>query len=155
VHGASARVDGYQGQLDNLLSTLRLVKDEPNLQTPAIEEQVQRVISLGKELQRQLDAFAARVAKSKAKQYTLALLSGDRDERDLESVLTQLDRAKADLTAQIVTAHVGLSGSMRTGFTAALALVQRVDQNVQMVLGERLSIAAQLEGRRLVEGGTA
>ena len=40
---------------------------------------------------------------------------------------------------------------MRTGFTAALAVVQGVDQNVQRVLGERLSMAAYLEERRLDE----
>ncbi|KAF2621735.1 hypothetical protein BU25DRAFT_415930 [Macroventuria anomochaeta] len=153
VHGASDRLDGYQGQLDNLLSTLRLIQDEPDLQTPAIKKQIQVVINLGKELQCQLDAFAARLAKGRAKQYTHALVNGDRDERGLEAVMTQLDRAKADLTAQIVTAHVGLSGSLRTGFTAALAVVQRVDRNVQRVLGERLSMAARFEGRHLDEGG--
>jgi hypothetical protein len=42
---------------------------------------------------------------------------------------------------------------MSAGFTAALAVVQRVDRNVQMVLGERLSMAAYLEERRLDEEG--
>ncbi|KAI8930693.1 hypothetical protein NX059_012303 [Plenodomus lindquistii] len=154
VHGASGRLDGYQGQLDNLLSTLRLVQEEPDLQTPAIEKQIQVVISLGKELQCQLDAFAARLTKSKAKQYSHAFISRDRDERDLEYAMTQLDRAKADLTVQIVTTHVGLSGSLHTGFTAALAVVQRVDRNVQRVLSERLSVAAYLEGRCTDEEGT-
>jgi DNA repair ATPase RecN len=154
VHGASDHLDGYQGQLDNLLSSLRLVQNEPELQTPSIEKQIQEIINLAKELQRQLDVFAAQLAKSKTKQYTHAFISGDRDERELESALTRLNRAKADLTALIVTTHVGLSGSMRAGFTAALAVVQRVDRNVQKILGERLSIAAQLEGRRLGDGGT-
>jgi hypothetical protein len=151
VQGASDRLDGYQSQLDNLLSTLRLVQDERELQTPPIKKQVQVIIDVGKELQRMLDASAARATKSKTKQYTHAIISGDRDERELENAMTQLDRAKADLTAMIVTTHVGLSGSMRIGFTAALAVVQRVDQNVQRVLGERLSMAAYLEERRLDE----
>lgn len=151
VHGASERLDSYQGQLDNLLSALRLVQDEPELQTSSIKKQVQEIISMGKELQRQLEAFAARMKRSKTKQYMHAFISGDRDEKGLENAMTQLDRAKADLTAMIVTTHVGLSGSMRTGFTAALAVVQRVDQNVQRVLGERLSMAAYLEERRLDE----
>lgn len=152
VHGASGRLDGYQSQLDSLLSTLRLVQDEPELQTPLIERQVQKIIDIGKELQRQSDAFAAQMTKSKTKQYTHAFVSGDRDERELENAMTQLDRAKADLTAIIVTTHVGLSGSMRTGFTAALAVVQRVDRNVQRVLGERLCIAAHLDERCTDEG---
>jgi hypothetical protein len=152
VHGASERLDGHQGQLDNLLSTLRLVQDEPELQTTSIKKQVQVIINMGKVLQRQLDAFAARTTKSKTKQYTHAFISGDRDEKGLENAMTQLDRAKADLTAMIVTTHVGLSGSIHTGFTAALAVVQRVDRNVQRVLGERLSVATYLEGRGT--GGT-
>jgi hypothetical protein len=147
VHDASERLNGYRGQLDNLLSTLRLVQDELELQTPLIEKQIQEIINTGKGMQRLLDAFAARMTKSKTIQYTRAFISGDRDEKSLENAMTQLDRAKADLTAMIVTTHVGLSGSMRTGFTAALAVVQRVDRNVQRVLGERLSVATYLEGR--------
>jgi hypothetical protein len=53
---ASKSLDGYKGQLDNLLITLRLVQDEPELQTPVIEEQIQVVVSLGEGLQDQLDA---------------------------------------------------------------------------------------------------
>jgi DNA repair ATPase RecN len=153
VHGASKRIDGYKGQLDNILQSLRLVQDEPELRTPAIQEQIQVIVELGKELQDQLDAFAARLSKSKAKQYTHAFTSGDRDEKCLDDLCTRLDRAKADLTARIVTAHVGLSGTMRNGFTAALAIIQRVDRNVQRVLGERLSIAAQLHGRSMDADG--
>jgi hypothetical protein len=55
VQGASARLDGYKGQLNNLLSTLRLVQDEPELQTLVIQEQTQVIVDLGKELQSQLD----------------------------------------------------------------------------------------------------
>jgi len=149
VHGAPDCLDRYQDQLDTLLSALQLVQNEPELQTPPIEKQVQKIITLGKELQRQLDVFAAQMARSKTKQYTHAFISGDKDERELENAFIQLDRAKADLNALIVTTHVGLSGSLRDGFTAALAVVQRVDRNVQRVLGKRLSIAAYLEEQRL------
>jgi hypothetical protein len=153
VHGASDRLDSYQGQLDTLLSTLQLVQDEHELQTPPIGKQVRKIIDQGKELQRQLDAFAAQLARSKTRQYTHAITSGNKDERELESAFTQLDRAKTDLNALIVTTHVGLSGSMSAGFTAALAVVQRVDRNVQLVLGERLSMAAYLEERRMDREG--
>jgi len=149
VHGASDRLDSYQGQLDTLLSTLQLVQDEHELQTSPVEKQVREIIDLGKELQRQLDAFAAQLARSRMKKYTHAIISGDKDERELESGFNQIDRAKADLNTLIVTTHVGLSGSMSAGFTAVLAVVQRVDRNVQRVLGERLSMAAYLEERRL------
>lgn len=34
-------------------------------------------------------------------------MSGDREEKKLDAVIAQLDRAKADLTARVVTTHVG------------------------------------------------
>ncbi|KAF1830393.1 hypothetical protein BDW02DRAFT_633698 [Decorospora gaudefroyi] len=147
VHGASGCLDNYQSQLDNLLDTLQLVQDEPELHTPPIKKQVQKIIDMGKELQRLVDAFAALMTGSKMKQYTHAFTAGDRDEKGLENAMRQLDRAKAELTAMIVTTHVGLSSSMHTGFTAALAVAQKVDRNVQRVLGERLSMSTYLEGR--------
>jgi hypothetical protein len=153
VHGASDRLNRYQSQLDTLLSTLQLVQNEPKLQTPQIEKQVQKIITLGKELQRQLDAFTIQLARSKTKQYTHAVISGDKDKRNFENAFIQLDRAKADLNALIVTTHVGLSRSMRDGFTATLAVVQQVNSNVQSVLSKRLSIAAYLKERRLDREG--
>jgi hypothetical protein len=42
---------------------------------------------------------------------------------------------------------------LRDGFTAALAVVQRIDSNVQKVLGERLCMATYLEEQRLDEEG--
>src|SRR5688500_15877544 len=47
VHGASDRLDGYQGKLDTLLITLQLVQDEDELQTPPIGRQVQKIVALG------------------------------------------------------------------------------------------------------------
>jgi hypothetical protein len=162
VHGTSKRIDGYKGQLDNLLQLLRLVQDERELRTPAIQKQIQVIAELGKELQVQLDAFAACLSKIKAKQYTHALTRGDRDEKCVDDLCTRLDRAKAELTARIVTAHVGLSSTLRNNFTATSAIVQRVDSNVQIVLKERLSLAApiaalvavQFHERSLDEDGT-
>ncbi|KAF2684991.1 hypothetical protein K458DRAFT_388686 [Lentithecium fluviatile CBS 122367] len=90
---------------------MRLVQNEIEVQTPAIEEQIQVIVELGKELQDQLDALAARLRRSKVTQYTHTLTSGDRDEKGLDNLYTRLDRAKADLTARILTTHVGLSSN--------------------------------------------
>ena len=123
------------------------MQDETELQTRAIEKQVGVIIGIAQELKDFLDSLAAWQTKSKSRQYVHALASGERDEKTVDNILVHLDRAKADLNMRITTAHVGLSGTMRNGFAAALAIVQRVDQNVQKVLGERLAIATQLEGR--------
>jgi hypothetical protein len=132
---------------------LRLVQDETELQTRAIEEQVGVIVGIAQELKDSLDSLAAWQTKSKSKQYVHALASGERDEKAIDDILGRLDRAKADLNMRITTAHIGLSGTMRNGFAAALAIVQRVDQNVQKVLGERLAIATLLDGRESTVSG--
>ena len=147
VRGASERIDTYNGQLQSLLGTLVLVQNERELQTPAIEEAVRIIIATEEELKSSLDALSRWCAKNKAKQYMHALTSGDRDEKTLDDILDRLDRAKADLNMRISTTHVGLSGTIRDGFSAALSIVRRVDENVQAVLGERLVIASRLDGR--------
>ncbi len=86
VLGASDRVDRYRGQLDNLLATLHLVRNERELQIPAVEEQIQAVMNIGEELRVKLDVLAAWSAKSKTKQYMHVLASGDRDEKDLDKI---------------------------------------------------------------------
>lgn len=154
VKSAPIRLDGYRSQLDSLISTLRLVEDEPELQTLAIQEQIQLIVKRGKDVQDQLDATATRLSKCKAKQYAHVITAGDREGRALDDVMALLDRAKADLTTRIITAHVGLTGDMRTGFTIGLAAIQRVDQNVQKVLNQRLSIAVQLDAQNAGEFGT-
>ncbi|KAF2472098.1 uncharacterized protein BDR25DRAFT_353834 [Lindgomyces ingoldianus] len=91
-------------------------------------------------------AYSSNSGAKRGKQYTHVLISGEREEKDLNNAMTGLDRAKVDLTARIITAHVGLNGAIRTGFAAAFVIIQRDDRNVQKVLGERLTIAAWLEG---------
>ena len=105
------------------------------------------IVSIAQELKDFVDGLAVWQTKSKSRQYFHALASGERDEKDVDDILDSLDRAKADLNMRITTAHIGLSGTMRNSFAAALAIVQRVDQNVQKVLGERLAVATLLDRR--------
>jgi RNA polymerase-interacting CarD/CdnL/TRCF family regulator len=91
VHSASDRLNRHQSQLDTLLSTLQLMQDKHELQTSQIEKQVQKIITLGEALQRQLNAFAAQLARSKPRQYTHAIISSDKDKRDLKTAFIQLD----------------------------------------------------------------
>jgi hypothetical protein len=65
-----------------------------------------------------------------------ALASGKRDEKDLGDILARLDGAKADLTTRILTAHVGLSITVRDSFAPALPIIERADRNAQRVLDE-------------------
>lgn len=145
VHGLSSRVDDYENRLQNLLETLRLIEAEKELQTPSIQAQIKEVIKAGDQLKDWLKKLAELQANSKARQYTHALVHGDKDDKALSEILDRLNMAKAELSTRIITAHVGLTRSMNEGFTAALSIVRRVDRNVQDVLGQHLAIATQLE----------
>ena len=147
VRGTSERIDEYNDQLHNLLGTLTLVQGEKELQTPSIEEAIQTIIRIGGELMNHLNLLASWSGKNKARQYMHAFASGEKDEKAADDILDRLDRARAELNVRIITSHVGISGTIRDGFSAALSIVRRVDENVQRVLGEGLRIAAQLEGR--------
>ena len=74
-----------------------------------------------------------------------AFANGEKDEKTVSNILDRLDKAKADLNTRIITTHVGLSRTTREAFIATLPIIQRVDRNVQRVLGQRLAIATQLE----------
>lgn len=58
-------MDRCEDQLDNLLNTLQLVRDEPALHTPAIEVQSQVIVKLGNQLQTDIDNLAVHLGKSK------------------------------------------------------------------------------------------
>jgi hypothetical protein len=68
-------------------------------------------------------------------------------------ILDRLDRAENELGTRFLLAQVGLTGTLHDGFAAVLPTIQRTDRNVKRVLGARLSIAAQLEGRQSAERG--
>ncbi len=123
------------------------MQGEKELQTPSIEEAIQTIIGIGEELMNHLNLLASWSGKNKARQYVHAFASGEKDEKTADDILDRLDRARAELNVRIITSHVGISGTIRDGFSVALSIVRRVDENVQRVLGEGLRIAAQLEGR--------
>jgi hypothetical protein len=77
-----------------------------------------------------------------------SLIRGARDEEPLANVLDRLDRAKTVLSFQIIITDVGISRDMLEGFLGEIGIIQRVDRNVQRVLGQRLTVAVQLVGRQ-------
>lgn len=60
-----------------------------------------------------LEVAQTRASKSKGRQFVHTLKSGNKDERDLESLLKKLDRASLDLAGTILVVNVGVSRSLR------------------------------------------
>lgn len=140
-------IEDYSKQLDDLHRTLTLVEQEKELRTSSIIEQVATLHSLVQELEVFLGQLKGWRNKTSARQYIHALASGKKDETNLARILDRLDRAKNELVTRILLTQVGLTGTLYDGFTAAWPVIERIDQNVQNVIGSRLLIATQLEGR--------
>jgi hypothetical protein len=116
-------------------------------------DQVTKVHKVSEELHAFLKELAGWITRSTTRQFIHAMGSGKRDEKELAEILDRFDRAKADLRTRILLVQVGLTGTLNDGFVAALPVIQRIDWNVQRVLGARLSIAACLEGKESSLGG--
>jgi hypothetical protein len=148
VRGYPKLLEDHTRQLNDLLSTLRLIEEEKELQTAGVVEQLAKVLEISQELQGFLGKMATWQTTSAARQYVHAIGSAKRDEKEMVGILDRLDRAKNELGTRILLAQVGLTGTIRDGFAAVLPMIQRTDWSVKRVLGARLSIAAQLEGRQ-------
>ena len=153
VRGYPKLLEDHTGQFNDLLNTLRLIEEEKELQTAGVVEQLVKVLEISQELQGFLEKVATWQTTSATRQYVHAIGSAKRDEKEMVGILDRLDRAKNELGTRILLAQVGLTGTLRDGFAAVLPTIQRTDRNVKWVLGARLSIATQLEGRQSAERG--
>ena len=145
--GVSARLKSYGEQLDNLITTLWLIQNEPALHLVPIQKQSELLVDLAKGLQDQLE-------QSRAVLYNPRLIRVEREDQNIDDSITQLEQAEKDLKLRVVQANVGISGSMHSGFMANASIVQRVDEKVQSVLKERPAIAYRLEQRGIAPDGT-
>lgn len=78
-----------------------------------------------------------------------ALSAGDGEDKQLQDILSRLDRAQGDLTMRITATHVGLTGNQNEGFQVAFAVLQETNARVQQVLGINLALAEQLQAMSL------
>ncbi len=150
LRGVSQRPDEWYSQLDTLLTTLWLIRDEPELQTLAVQEQSKRIVRLAKDLQQQLDNIDIEMDRDRQRH---ELNRGREEVKNLENAMSELERARTELTVRICLAPVGVRGNMGSGFSADPHVIQRVDGSVHRILKARLAIACQLEAPgRLPDG---
>jgi hypothetical protein len=154
VDGASGRLIGYKDHLDRLVDTIFLVQKQKELQTKPIEDQLKSIKALIDGYKSALDDIYLQTQKSKTKQYMHAMSAGDKEQKTIDTLMQGINRAMSNLTIQIQTTNVGLSGSLQEGFEVALPIVRRVDSNVQEVLNQNLAIATYIQGLRLDDDRT-
>lgn len=144
---AESTIEEHKSWLSNLVDTLDLIQGEKELQTKAIEEQVAQTQRIVTEAESLINRLKHRQTKSHTRQFFHFISTGNSDAERLERILNLANSARLDLNTRILSTNVGLTGDVRDGTMAAWPVIQRVDRNVQRVLGERTAIARHLEGR--------
>jgi len=111
--------------------------------------QVDQILVVSKDLEAFLKQQQEMQEKSKMRNMMHALTSGDKDEEELQGILTRLGHAQAQLNLRISTVHVGITGSLKDGFEVAFKVVQETNDQVRRVLGVNLLLAEQLRNREM------
>jgi hypothetical protein len=136
-------------RLNTISASLTFVQQEPRLQEPAVEQQVEAIVNIHKELKLFLDRLEAAQQKENAIRLLRALKDGDSDDITLAEILERLADARGELVVRISTVHVGLTGNLKDGFTVARDVVMEINDNVRQVLGAQLVLAERLQNRQL------
>lgn len=145
VRGTSKALDDAFQQLAELEGSLKLVKEEEALRTAVIWQQLDAIAAVTEELRSFLDTLAnEQQQKSRITQFAHALKNGDKEDRELQGILSRLDRARAGLVERILVAQVGLVGNLREGFRIAFGVLMETNENVRQVLGTNLALVDRL-----------
>jgi ABC-type transporter Mla subunit MlaD len=147
VKGASKSLDNVSKQLEGLVGSLNLVKEEERLQTAAVRQQVTAIIGVEEELRSFFDRLAAEQQRKAISQFFHALKSSDKDDKELEGILKRLDRSRDELVLRISVAQVGLVGNLKDGFRVAFDVLMETNKKVNEVLGTNLVLVNRLKDR--------
>ncbi|KAG7429242.1 hypothetical protein Forpi1262_v009329 [Fusarium oxysporum f. sp. raphani] len=153
VRGTSETLDNMSKHLDAIVESLSLVREEERLQTARVELQGKAITDVATELRSFLDNLAARQREKTVSQFFHALKSGDKDDKKLQGILDQLDRARNELGLRISVAQVGLLGNLQDGFRVAFGVLEQTNTRVNKVLGINLALMDIVKNQALQQTG--
>uniref|UniRef100_A0A8H7TTP1 Uncharacterized protein n=1 Tax=Bionectria ochroleuca TaxID=29856 RepID=A0A8H7TTP1_BIOOC len=153
VQGTSETLDNVSKHLDAVDESLSLVREEKGLQTARVELQVKAITDVATELRLFLDNLATRQREKAVSQFFHALKSGDKDDKNLQGILDQLDRARNELGLRISVAQVGLLGNLQDGFRVAFGILELTNTRVNKVLGINLALMDIVKNQALQQTG--
>lgn len=141
VIGTTKVLDDISKQLESLERSLTLVREERRLQTAGVTQQLRVITEVAAELKTFLGRLAVGQQKNAVPRFLHSLKSGDREDKELQSILDRLDRARDGLVLWISMAQVGLVGNLEDGFRVAYDVLLETNNKVNQVLGINLSLA--------------
>lgn len=135
-------------ELRSISSIIDVVDEEDELQTAVVAETLVRL----RTTQEKLVVWLKHVdpgRKGSVQQFSHQLVSGSKDHKKLESIMSELSRVKADLCLAMQAAHVGVSKNVENWVIENNAAIRRIDRRLSRVLGKDkgLKIAKFLKER--------
>ncbi|KAK1750749.1 hypothetical protein QBC47DRAFT_93848 [Echria macrotheca] len=144
VKGTSKTLQHTSDRLEQLERTLHLVQEQEALRTTHIREQLVAICEAARDLRAFFDRLAAIQGETRFSRFRRALKSGDKDDRELEKIMSRIDRERDELTLRISVANVGLTGDLHGGMRVAFGVIQETNEKVKQ-LGVREVEVSSLE----------
>lgn len=111
-----------------------------------MEEALRSLVAEEKKLLRFLESLKVQQEKSKLRQLSHTLKDGDKEDRELDNILSRVHNARSELSIRIQITHVGLTGNQKEGFQVSNDVLMRVGGANAKTLGEGgLQLAHALE----------
>jgi hypothetical protein len=133
-------------ELESINAIVRAIVDEDALQTPAVAAELTKLYALGTKLVKCLKELDPG-NKGAVRQIAHQFVHGTKEEETLADIMTDLDRAKANLSFRVQLANVGLTRMVHDTVLANVDVIDRIDRLLAEVFRERhgLKIADLLE----------
>ncbi|KAK1834528.1 hypothetical protein QBC39DRAFT_343319 [Podospora conica] len=135
IKGSSKTLKETSARLNQLESSLTLIRAEPPLRTADIEAQVSAIALVTTELKAFFARLVATQDRSRMARYRHQLRAGDREDRELQDILTRLDRERDELALRIGVVHVQQMGGLQGGFETAARVLEQTHGAVREMAG--------------------
>lgn len=129
-----AVLDKHNAEVTSTSAIIQVVKDESALRTASVGASLSDVKATADKLVSFLKSLDP-TGKSTGRQFMHQLISGSKDEEALANIMTDLGRAKQNLTLHLQAANVGLTRTVGDRIQADTVVIHRIDKLLQDILG--------------------
>ncbi|KAK8120013.1 uncharacterized protein PG998_004639 [Apiospora kogelbergensis] len=151
VKGFKKRIKQILEHQESVVQSLNLIKEEKNLQTTSVAQQLRVIINVAEDLKRLYESLRT---KSHISVFFSIFLLGDKDGQQLDGILRRLSAARDELMLRISVALVGLVGNLKDGFRVASDVLFETNEKVKQLAGGRdLVLLSRIRHRRPQQTG--
>jgi hypothetical protein len=128
-------LDKHALEIENLNAIVGAIVNENALQTAAVSSELTKLHDVGAKLVKCLGELDPR-NKGIVRQLAHQLVHGTKEEETLADIMTDLDRAKANLSLRVQLANVGLTRMVHDTVVVNVEVIDRIDRLLAAVFRE-------------------